>query len=65
MVCEKGLGGSLFYNKMTTILGIHLCLLGFGAYLLVWKAMYFGGSADHEIFYVLRMCSYIIIFEMT
>lgn len=30
-------------NKMTTILGIHLCLLGLGAYFLVWKAMYFGG----------------------
>jgi photosystem II CP43 chlorophyll apoprotein len=30
-------------NKMTTILGIHLCLLGIGAYLLVWKAMYLGG----------------------
>jgi len=26
---------------MTTILGIHLVLLGFGAWLLVWKAMYF------------------------
>ena len=27
-------------NKMTTILGIHLCLLGTGAFLLVIKAMY-------------------------
>lgn len=25
---------------------IYLCLLGFGAYLLVWKAMYFGGIYD-------------------
>jgi photosystem II CP43 chlorophyll apoprotein len=33
-------------NKMTTILGIHLILLGFGAWLLVWKAMYFGGIYD-------------------
>jgi photosystem II reaction center P6 protein (CP43) len=33
-------------NKMTTILGIHLVLLGFGAWLLVWKAMYFGGIYD-------------------
>ena len=31
-------------NKMTTILGIHLCLLGFGAFLLVAKAMYIGGE---------------------
>jgi len=36
-------------NKMTTILGIHLCLLGFGAYLLVWKAMYFGGVYDSAV----------------
>jgi photosystem II CP43 chlorophyll apoprotein len=27
-------------NKMTTILGIHLCLLGCGSLLLVAKAMY-------------------------
>ena len=33
-------------NKMTTILGIHLILLGIGAWLLVWKAMYFGGIYD-------------------
>ncbi|TYG89919.1 hypothetical protein ES288_A12G140400v1 [Gossypium darwinii] len=29
-------------NKMTTILGIHLILLGTGAFLLVFKALYFG-----------------------
>jgi len=33
-------------NKMTTILGIHLCLLGLGALLLVIKAMYLGGVYD-------------------
>merc|ERR1712217_764994 len=33
-------------NKITTILGIHLILLGIGAWLLVWKAMYFGGVYD-------------------
>jgi photosystem II P680 reaction center D1 protein len=33
-------------NKMTTILGIHLCLLGIGAFLLVIKAMYVGGVYD-------------------
>jgi photosystem II CP43 chlorophyll apoprotein len=33
-------------NKMTTILGIHLCLLGCGAFLLVAKAMYIGGVYD-------------------
>ena len=33
-------------NKMTTILGIHLIILGIGAWLLVWKAMYFGGIYD-------------------
>ena len=33
-------------NKMTTILGIHLCLLGLGAFLLVAKAMYIGGVYD-------------------
>jgi photosystem II CP43 chlorophyll apoprotein len=32
-------------NKMTTILGIHLCLLGCGSLLLVAKAMY-GGVYD-------------------
>eukprot|EP01035_Chromulina_nebulosa_P024303 gene24303-31616_t len=33
-------------NKMTTILGIHLTLLGIGAFLLVLKAMYIGGIYD-------------------
>ena len=33
-------------NKMTTILGIHLCLLGLGSLLLVAKAMYLGGIYD-------------------
>jgi len=33
-------------NKMTTILGIHLILLGVGAFLLVLKAMFFGGIYD-------------------
>eukprot|EP00850_Spirogloea_muscicola_P023831 SM000392S14720 [mRNA] locus=s392:35282:39638:- [translate_table: standard] len=33
-------------NKMTTILGIHLVLLGAGAFLLVFKALWFGGVYD-------------------
>jgi len=33
-------------NKMTTILGIHLCLLGVGSLLFVAKAMYLGGVYD-------------------
>jgi photosystem II CP43 chlorophyll apoprotein len=33
-------------NKMTTILGIHLCVLGLGSFLLVVKAMYLGGVYD-------------------
>ena len=33
-------------NKMTTILGIHLFLLGIGSFLLVIKAMYVGGIYD-------------------
>ena len=33
-------------NKMTTILGIHLIILGIGAWLLVLKALYIGGVYD-------------------
>jgi photosystem II CP43 chlorophyll apoprotein len=33
-------------NKMTTILGIHLILLGVGDFLPVLKALYFGGVYD-------------------
>jgi photosystem II CP43 chlorophyll apoprotein len=33
-------------NKMTTILGIHLILLGVGSFLLVLKDLYFGGVYD-------------------
>jgi photosystem II CP43 chlorophyll apoprotein len=44
---EKGFGYNWQDgNKMTTILGIHLVLLGMGAALLVLKASYFGGLYD-------------------
>ncbi len=36
-------------DKMTTIIGIHLVLLACGAFLLVAKAMYFGGLYDPNI----------------
>lgn len=36
-------------RKMTTILGIHLVLLGIGAFLFVAKAMFFGGLYDPNV----------------
>ncbi|NET85593.1 MAG: chlorophyll a/b binding light-harvesting protein [Moorea sp. SIO1F2] len=36
-------------DKMTTIIGIHLILLGFGAFLLVAKAIAFGGLYDPAV----------------
>lgn len=50
---EKNATGSGFFgydwqnqDKMTTILGIHLTLLGLGAWLLVAKALFLGGIFD-------------------
>ena len=36
-------------NKMTTIIGIHLILLGLGAWLLVFKALFWGGIFDPAV----------------
>ncbi|MEH1803343.1 MAG: chlorophyll a/b binding light-harvesting protein [Nostoc sp.] len=36
-------------DKMTTIIGIHLLLLGFGAWLLVAKALFWGGIYDPTV----------------
>jgi len=36
-------------NKVSTILGIHIVLLGLGAWLLVFKAMFWGGLYDPSV----------------
>jgi photosystem II CP43 chlorophyll apoprotein len=54
---SEAFSGSFSYdwrdqNKMTSIIGIHLILLGIGAWLLVAKAMYLGGLFDPAINHV-------------